>query len=223
MDGVSAGRRSPGRRFSVAPPNARAYDGAGSLDDRAAAMIMRCFVRCALAAFLAAPVSVSGQDKPEPEGYRTENYRAPTPATLAGAHVVTTAEAEQLWRAGRVVFIDVLPHAPRPANLPEGMIWREKPRRNIPGSHWLPDTGYGALAPVTEDYLRSNLARATEGDRNRALVVYCLRDCWMSWNAAKRLLGMGYVNVTWYPDGTDGWAEAELPLEESTPEPLASQ
>jgi PQQ-dependent catabolism-associated CXXCW motif protein len=107
--------------------------------------------------------------------------------------------------------------------LPPGTIWREKPRRNIPGGVWLPDTGYGALAPATEDYLRGNLARVTEGDRTKALVVYCLRDCWMSWNAAKRILSIGYANVVWYPDGTDGWAEAGLPLRESMPEPSSSQ
>jgi PQQ-dependent catabolism-associated CXXCW motif protein len=119
--------------------------------------------------------------------------------------------------------VDVLPHAPRPANLPPGTIWREKPRQNIPGSSWLPDTGYGALAPVTENYLRTNLARVTGGDRTKTLVVYCLRDCWMSWNAAKRILAMGYANVVWYPDGTDGWVEANLPLRESMPEPQSSQ
>jgi PQQ-dependent catabolism-associated CXXCW motif protein len=181
------------------------------------------FIRCALVALLLAPISASGQDTSEPEGYRTENYRAPTPATLEGARVVATAEAERIWRAGGAIFIDVMPHAPRPANLPPGTIWREKPRRNIPGGTWLPDTGYGALAAVTEDYLRSNLARLTKGDRNKALVIYCLRACWMSWNAAKRILGMGYVNVVWYPDGTDGWAEADLPLQESMPEPPSSQ
>jgi rhodanese-related sulfurtransferase len=45
----------------------------------------------------------------------------------------------------------------------------------------------------------------------------------MSWNAAKRIVAMGYANVIWYPDGTDGWAEARLPLRESIPEPLPSQ
>jgi rhodanese-related sulfurtransferase len=39
----------------------------------------------------------------------------------------------------------------------------------------------------------------------------------MSWNAAKRALEMGYSNVAWYPDGIDGWAFADLPLQESTP------
>ena len=122
-------------------------------------------------------------------------------------------------KAGTAVFVDVMPHAPKPANLPAGTIWRDKPRLNIPGSIWLPDTGYGALAPVTEAYLRGNLARITGGDRARLLVIYCLRDCWMSWNAAKRVLAMGYANVAWYPDGTDGWQEADLPLVSARPEP----
>jgi rhodanese-related sulfurtransferase len=30
---------------------------------------------------------------------------------------------------------------------------------------------------------------------------------------------MGYHNVAWYPDGTDGWEDALLPLEESRPVP----
>jgi rhodanese-related sulfurtransferase len=41
----------------------------------------------------------------------------------------------------------------------------------------------------------------------------------MSWNAAKRALAMGYVNVAWYPEGTDGWEEAGLPLTEAKPAP----
>jgi len=157
------------------------------------------------------------EDVPEPDGYRTSEYRAPTPATLRGARVVTTAEAEALWTGRDAIFVDVMPHAPRPANLPAGTIWRERPRQNIPGSVWLPDTGYGELAAVTEHYLRDNLARVTAGDRARLLVFYCLKDCWMSWNAAKRALAMGYGNVAWYPDGTDGWEFADLPLAPSTP------
>jgi len=156
---------------------------------------------------------------PEPEGYRTENFRAPVPATLKGARVLTTDEAEAIWRAGKAAFIDVLPHPPKPQNLPPGTIWRETPRRNIPGSMWLPDTGYGALAAVTEDYLKRGLERASGGDRGKLLVFYCLADCWMSWNAAKRALSFGYTNVAWYPDGTDGWTLMDLPVAESHPEP----
>jgi len=175
----------------------------------------------ALAAFA---VTAHAQDNvSEPAGYRMENYRAPVPATLSGARVLTTAEAETIWRARAGVFIDVMPRAPKPPNLPAGTIWRDKPRLNIPGTVWLPDTGYGALAAATEDYLRRGIARATGGNDAVLLVIYCQADCWMSWNAAKRVLSYGYRNVAWYPVGTDGWERADLPMVESQPEPRTDE
>ncbi|WP_371722505.1 PQQ-dependent catabolism-associated CXXCW motif protein [Bradyrhizobium sp. KBS0727] len=160
---------------------------------------------------------------PEPEQYRTENYRAPVPATLAGGRALTTAEAETIWRAKTGIFIDVLPRAPRPPNLPEGTVWRDKPRLSIPGSVWLPDTGYGKLSVATEDYLKQGIKRSSGGNDAVLLVIYCQADCWMSWNAAKRILSYGYRNVAWYPEGTDGWEFAGLPLAESQPEPRAAE
>src|SRR4051794_1427511 len=179
----------------------------------------RMFAGLILAAVTLTAAANAQFDTPEPEGYRTENYRAPVPATLAGARALATAEAETIWRAGRGIFIDVLPHAPKPQNLPAGTVWREKPRLNIPGSIWLPDTGYGSLAAATEDYLRQGLDRASRGDKENLLVFYCQEDCWMSWNAAKRALTFGYRNVAWYPQGTDGWQRADLPVAESQPQP----
>jgi PQQ-dependent catabolism-associated CXXCW motif protein len=171
-----------------------------------------------LAAFALAARAFAQEWVPEPDGYRTENYRAPVPATLAGARVLSTAEAETIWRAKTGIFIDVLPRAPKPKNLPDGTVWRDKPRFNIPGSVWLSDTGYGALASPTEDYLQQGLAHAA-GGKATLLVIYCQADCWMSWNAAKRALSYGYSNVAWYPEGTEGWGSANLPLTESQPEP----
>jgi len=169
-------------------------------------------------------VSTSAQERPpEPDGYRMADYRSPVPATLTGVSVLTTAEAGAIWRAKAGVFIDVMPRAPKPSNLPEGTVWRDKPRLNIPGSVWLPDTGYGQLAAATEDYLRRGLARATAGDTAALVVVYCMADCWMSWNAAKRILAYGYSKVAWYPEGTDGWERAGLDLAESQPEPRANE
>ena len=155
----------------------------------------------------------------EPDGYRTEDYRSPVPDTLAGARVITTSEAETIWRAKSGVFIDVLPRPPRPLNLPAGTIWRDRPRQNIPGSIWLPDTGYGQLAEAMEGYLRQGVERVSGGNRAALLVVYCQANCWMSWNAAKRIVSYGYSNVAWFPDGTDGWERANLPMAESQPEP----
>jgi PQQ-dependent catabolism-associated CXXCW motif protein len=184
-------------------------------------MMLRAVGGIAFAALALAGSAARGEDQgtPEPEHYRNEDYRAPTPRTLQGAQVITTAEAQALWRAGTAAFVDVMPHVPRPANLPAGTLWREKPRLNIPGSIWLADTGYGELSAGTEGYLKAGLEQITGGDRGKLLVFYCQRDCWMSWNAAKRAVALGYAAVAWYPDGSDGWQEAGLPLSDAVPAP----
>jgi quinoprotein dehydrogenase-associated probable ABC transporter substrate-binding protein/PQQ-dependent catabolism-associated CXXCW motif protein len=153
----------------------------------------------------------------EPDGFRMSDYRSPTPQTLEGARTVTTAELEALIAADRPIVIDVLPAPRQPKNRPEGSLWRPRPRDNIPGSVWLPNVGYGELSAEFERYFKDQLARLTAGDASRALVFYCQADCWMSWNAAKRALAYGYETVIWYPDGTDGWQAAGLPLERAEP------
>jgi PQQ-dependent catabolism-associated CXXCW motif protein len=170
-------------------------------------------------ALLAAGGVAAQEHAPEPDDYRMDNYRAPVPATLKGARVLSTEEAEAIWRGKSGVFIDVLPRPPKPKSLPAGTVWRDKPRQNIPGSIWLPDTGYGKLPPAMEDYLKRGIAAASHGDRAALVVIYCQEDCWMSWNAARRLLSYGYANVAWYPEGTDGWERALLPTAEAQPEP----
>lgn len=150
---------------------------------------------------------------PEPEGFRGEPYRAPVPATLEGATVVDTADAARLWREGDAVFIDALPQTPRPDNLPDGTIWQEPPHTTIEGAVWLPNTGYQAISAGEEAYLADGLAEASAGDRNVPVVFFCKSDCWMSWNAAKRAVGMGYEAVHWFPEGIDGWLSEGLPTE----------
>ena len=169
-----------------------------------------------------APFGAASEDaKPpvvaEPSDYRLENLRAPVPATIAGGRTVTTREVEAMAKEGGTVLVDVMLRPPRPAGLEEGTLWRPRPRRNIPGSAWLVNTGYGALSKETEQYFRDGLAQLTDGDLTRPLVFYCLADCWMSWNAAKRAISYGYRNVNWYPDGTDGWSAKGLPTEVSAP------
>lgn len=180
----------------------------------------------ALAAALAAPALAEGDNGQtsasgavaEPDGYRMDDYRSPVPETLQGGTVLSTEEARALWAAGGAAFIDVLPRPPKP-KLPPGTVFRQAPRDHIPGSIWLPDVGYGALSPEMTDYFRTNLEAATEGNRARPVVFYCLDDCWMSWNAARRAIEWGYTAVSWYPEGTDGWTFEDLPVERGEPVP----
>lgn len=183
-------------------------------------------VRLAAGALLAMPLLLpagAAEPPPEPPDYRMDAYRAPVPATLQGARVIDAAAAAALWKAGGVAFIDVLPRPPRPSNLPAGTVWRDPPHSSIPGAVWLVNTGFGALNAETEAYFRAGLAAASRGDVNAPLVIFCQRACWMSWNAAKRALSDGYRNVSWFPDGVDGWQEAGLPLVALEPAPAGSR
>jgi len=154
---------------------------------------------------------------PEPAGYRLDDYRSPVPLTVAGGRPIGTSEAEALWREHGALFVDVLPAPRRPEKLPPDALWKPLPRRDIPGSLWLPEVGRGVLRAEFDAYFRDNLARATKGDKAALIVLYCLADCWMSWNATKRAASYGYTRLYWYRDGTTGWEAAALPTEEATP------
>ena len=132
---------------------------------------------------------------------------------LSRAGVVDFEALMDAVRSGHIkAASDVYPQAPKPPNLPAGTFWRDPVHRSIEGAHWLPNVGYGALSPTLEEYFRTRLERLTAGNRDSPLVFFCLKDCWMSWNAAKRALELGYRNVMWFRDGTDGWQELGYPL-----------
>jgi PQQ-dependent catabolism-associated CXXCW motif protein len=148
---------------------------------------------------------------PEPSSYRTDDYNKPVPKTLAGVKAVIGAETAKALM-GSAVFIDVYPRAPKPANLPPSTIWREPPHRSIKGAKWVPNVGFGALSPAVQAYFEGQLKQLSGGDMEKPLVIFCLRDCWMSWNAAKRALSLGYTSVYWFSEGTDAWEEAGYDL-----------
>jgi len=176
-------------------------------------------IRAAALAFLLGLPVAGLAGEPEPDDYRMDHYRGPVPETLAGATVVGPERAHALWQSGDVAFVDVLPRAPKPPNLPEGTIWREQPRLSIPGAIWLPNVGYGDIADLTHAYFRAGLDKVTGGDTDHPVLFFCLDECWMSWNAAKRALEYGYTDVYWFPEGTDGWTFLDYPVERVEAEP----
>lgn len=118
------------------------------------------------------------------------------------------------------VLLDVL-------SIPEGRYdefdgsWPEHhPRRNIPGSYWLPNVGFGVQADDMRNYLSQTVVTLTAGNKWHPIVVYCIADCWMGWNAVQHLSALGYQSLFWYADGTDAWEAAGLPVVDSQPIPV---
>ncbi len=160
-----------------------------------------------------------GPPPAEPSGYRMDDYRTPVPATLAGARVIDTLQAEKLLEGKTAIFIDVFPKPPKPVNLPAGTLWIDPKHDTIEGAHWVPNVGYGVAPDGVDDYFRATLAKLTAAHPGKPLLFFCLRNCWMSWNAAKRAMQWGYKDVIWYPEGTDGWMEAGNDLASTASEP----
>ncbi|HYZ61952.1 MAG TPA: PQQ-dependent catabolism-associated CXXCW motif protein [Acetobacteraceae bacterium] len=155
---------------------------------------------------------------PEPDGYRMDDYRAPVPETLRGAEVFHVEAMRALIDRHAAVLIDVLPAPRRPSEMRPGIPWMPQPHRTLPGSLWWPEVGRGGLPPAMEARFRQRLHEVA-GDPPRLVVFFCLSDCWMSWNAAKRAASFG-LRVGWFPDGSDAWAAHGLPLQAVQPERL---
>lgn len=141
----------------------------------------------------------------EPEGYRLSNYDDLVPDGLSGATTVSALQVLDLQQEKNAVVIDVIPEHRKPENLPEDQQWFPVPHLGIAGALWLPDVGYGVLSEKTEAYFTFHLEQASDNNADYPLVFYCRINCWMSWNAAKRALSLGYRQVHWFSDGLEDW------------------
>lgn len=151
-------------------------------------------------------------------GMRIAQYRAPVGPPPRGVAQITADEAIALHRGPGALFIDVLPAAGGHRDPKTGTWALAEPHHTIPGAHWFPESGRGVLAPDIESWFLTGVARLSDGSRTRPIIVFCLADCWMSWNAARRLAIAGYKDVRWFAEGTDGWTEVGGATETGTPE-----
>lgn len=147
---------------------------------------------------------------PVPDGYRLDDYRAPVPDSVPGAEVLHTPDVRRLLEQGGVILVDVLPAPRRPDAMRPGVPWLPQPHRSLPGAVWWPEVGRGALPRDIEARFAARLKAATAGKPEVLVVFFCLNDCWMSWNAARRAALLG-VRAGWFPEGVDGWEAAGLP------------
>lgn len=146
------------------------------------------------------------------QGFRSARYRAPVRAEPAPAQTITLAAALALDPARDALFIDVMPVEAGVRDPVSGVWTLSAEHLTIPGALWLPETG---RAPVEANLWRALEARiiAARGARpGLPVIVFCRADCWMSWNAARRLALRGHANINWLAEGTDGWNAAQRAL-----------
>jgi PQQ-dependent catabolism-associated CXXCW motif protein len=155
----------------------------------------------------------------EPKGFWNGPLNDPVPKTIRGGRVIHAQALAALLKNENAVVIDVSNAPRRPENLPTSTTWLPLPHHAIAGAIWIPGAGLGEPPLALDSYFRERLARATDNDMGRRLVLYCHQRCWLSWNAAKRAIQYGYRNVYWFPEGIEGWRKAKLPTAVVQPEP----
>lgn len=156
----------------------------------------------------------------DPEtGLRIARIRSPVPEDIPGdIHVVTAPQVVDLLAQGALP-LDVLGARNTYIDPLTGEWIVSIDHSSLPGAVWIPELGRAKLSDQLAGYMGRALAEATAGQFDRALVVYCRADCWMSWNAAQRVRQMGYSQVHWFRNGTDGWLDHGGSLEPVSPVP----
>lgn len=138
--------------------------------------------------------------------YRIDRPRSPVPGPPEGVASLTTAQVAA--RMGRALLIDVSPAEEARRDPVSGRWTLARPALSIPGAVWFPEAG---RAPGNTAIIAHFTATVPQLAAGRPVIIFCLADCWMSWNAALRLHRLG-LKVAWYGAGRDGWASDQRSL-----------
>jgi PQQ-dependent catabolism-associated CXXCW motif protein len=136
-------------------------------------------------------------------GYRTARYRAPVDRPPNPATQIAVSDALRLHPGVDAMFIDVLPAEGAVRDSATGKWTLAAQHETIPGAAWHPETGRGDPDPVLWSGLRQAVLAERAKHPAMPVVVFCRSDCWMSWNAARRLAGEGLGNVRWLAEGIE--------------------
>jgi PQQ-dependent catabolism-associated CXXCW motif protein len=133
---------------------------------------------------------------------RQGQFHAPTPTMIPGGQLVTTkALADAINAGNRIILIDVLGG-----------------QYSLPGAMIAPALAQGGdLQDRLQQQASQWLGQVTGGDRSVAIVIYCSDpNCWLSYNAALRVIAAGYSNVYWYRGGLHAWQMAGFSMSPSS-------
>lgn len=160
---------------------------------------------CLLAPLFAASAAAQPGELFDAQGYRQIRFQAPVSREPHPANRIAAAAAAGLRPNIDALFIDVLPTDGGVRDPGTGR-WRlPAPHLSVPGALWHPETGRAPPDPQLWQGLRDAVASARRKHPGIPVILYCRTDCWMGWNAARRLAGEGVPNVWWLADGIEGW------------------
>ena len=150
------------------------------------------------------PSAVAPGHVPEPAGLYDGALHGYTPNGVTGGTVLDTVALARLIETARPLLLDVAEQDRKPPSMGKDTPWLPT-HRSISGAVFLAGAGKGTADPSYAEAFKTRVALLVNGDTDAPIVTFCHPDCWGSYNAAKRLIGLGYTHVYWYRDGTEGW------------------
>lgn len=185
-------------------------------------MQARGIITALAASVLAIGAPAEAQSVPDPalfdaDGYRAARYRSPIRLDPAPARTMSLAEALALEPGQDAFFIDVMPVESGVRDPASGVWTLSTAHLTIPGALWFPETGRASADPDLWAALEAAIHAARSAAPDLPVVLFCRTDCWMSWNAARRLAHGGFSGVHWFAEGTDGWHSAGRALTAAVP------
>ena len=150
------------------------------------------------------PAAVAPGHVTEPAGLYQGAMHGYTPSVVTGGRVIDTAALAKLIDLQRPLLLDVAEQDRKPPSMSKDTPWLPI-HRSIPGAGFLAGGGKGTGDAAYADAFKTRVAALAGFDMAKPIVTFCHPDCWGSYNAAKRLVGLGYTHVLWYRDGTEGW------------------
>ena len=157
-----------------------------------------------MVAFAEVPSAVAPGHVPEPDGLYQGAMHGYTPNSVKGGAVIDTAALAKMIETEHPVLLDVAEKDRKPPSMGKDTPWLPT-HRSLPGAIFLQGGGNGTDEAAYADAFKVRVASLTGGDLAKPVVTFCHPDCWGSYNAAKRLAGLGYTHVYWYRDGVEGW------------------
>lgn len=158
----------------------------------------------AYAAYNEAPSAVAPGHVPEPDGLYQGAMHGYTPSTVKGATVLDTAALAKLIDEKKPLLLDVAEKDRKPPSMGKDTPWLPT-HRSVPHAVFLQGGGRGTDDGGYAEAFKARIEALTGGEKSKPVVTFCHPDCWGSYNAAKRLVGLGYTQVYWYREGTEGW------------------
>ena len=158
----------------------------------------------AVTAFAEVPSAVAPGHVPEPDGLYQGAMHGYTPNSVTGGTVVETAALAKMIDSEHPLLLDVAEKDRKPPSMSKDTPWLPT-HRSVPGAVFLQGGGNGTNEGAYGEAFKARVAALTGGALAKPIVTFCHPDCWGSYNAAKRLAGLGYTHVYWYRDGVEGW------------------